>query len=243
MKKLLLALVFGLGILADPLAAADLQPVPFPQKAPAAPPRYSLYPFSGTGSYWGIGTTATSTDASISGQQSALQALGASVGVIAGYRWADSPTTAFAVEGMVFWNNLGAATTCNGGGSCEVSANFTAIERAKAIIPLSTLAAIFPNLPSPPPIQIPGFGAGQNTYAWLGLKEDAISSAVSGFPNFSTWSIAPGFGVGVENQATSGLVLDVWAGYFTPVNGLAFGPGASNVSLGRQYLVGTSLLF
>lgn len=241
MRKLLLAL--ALFAMADPAIASDLQNPPNKYQPPPPPPKYSLYPFSGTGGYWGIGTTATSTDASIASQTTALQSLGGSIGIVAGYRWADSPTTAFAIEADVYYNNLNTGSTCNSGGTCSVTADFTAIERAKAIIPLSTLASLFPNLPATPPITIPGFSAGQNTYAWVGFKEDAINAAVSGAPTFSTWQVSPGFGVGIENQASNGLVLDVWGGYFTPVQGLTFGPGAAAVSLGRQYLVGASLLF
>lgn len=242
--KGILAFIVGLGIgtlvVMAAIKASQAADVPFPAKAERIQKLVGLYPFTGSGFFWGIATGAETTAASVSGQDTPLQAFGGSIGAGFGYRWADAPNIAFAIDVQGYWNNLGGQSTCQGV-TCTVTSNFTAIERVKAIVPLSLISTFIPNLPPLPPITIPGFTAGQNTYGFVGAKEDDVSAAV-GLMNGRAWQVSPGFGAGVENQAPNGLVLDVWAGYFNPAGGWAFG-GGQNASMGRQYRVGATLWF
>lgn len=243
MRKLLLGLLLGFSVIPDVARAADQNPPLYkvaPPPAVSAPalapvgPHKGIYPFTGSGFYWGLAFGGNTTNLTANPSGNEALGLGSAFGVGAGYRWADSPTTAFAVDGQIMWNAISTSTP-----NVPIDNDFTALLRAKAIIPLSTLTGVLPG-PTPPlpPIPIPGFTAGQNTYGFVGYKIDHNNNTLV----LPTWTGRPGFGVGTENQAPSGLVLDIWAGYFLPAQGVSCGAGCS-ISNGHQYMVGGNLWF
>lgn len=237
MKRILQILV-ALGLLAGPAYAADV--IPLPTKAP----RSILYPYSGSGFYWGFGSVAITTNPNINGvTQTNLQAVGASVGVKAGYRWAlGTPASdlAMAIETANYWNNVGAASTCDGT-SCTVGSRFTSIERVKLIAPLSMIASLFPNLnlPSLPTLPTGINPVGNHTYAFFGGKIDDVSAAY-GLAMARQWQIAPGLGVGFELQIANGSAVDIWGGYFTASQGFTLGPATAQANQGHTWMTGIS---
>lgn len=226
---------------------AQAQTAPVPGKSPVytkAPASRSMaYPYSGSGAYFGVGTLATQSNPTINGATAAdLQAFGASLGGVLGYRWG-AGNVAFAIEGSWYWNNLGGSAVCNGA-ACAVTSRFTSVERVKIIAPMNTITALFPNLGLPSMPALPTGLTPTSTHGYLfgGLKPDDISGAL-GLATGRAWQLSPGLGLGVENLLDNGAVVDVWAGYFNPTQGFTIGAPTGYVSQGRQLLAGATLLF
>jgi hypothetical protein len=119
-----------------------------------------------------------------------------------------------------------------------------ALERVKAIVPIDTITALFPqlNLPNLPVLPVlPNIvPTGQHTYAFFGLKQDDVSASL-GLATGRAWQVSPGGGVGIEAQLANGSAIDLLAGYFNPSSG--FSVGAAHATQGRQMLAGVSWLF
>jgi hypothetical protein len=234
MKRLLASLAFLSVAGIVPVMAADL-----PAKAPAKP---LAYPWTTSGWYGGLGTFASAANPTIDGSPNAnLQALGGSIGAVGGYRWG-SQNFAVSLEASAFYNNVGGATACQAG-TCQVGAKFSSIERVKFMIDMATLTALFPNLGlgnmplTLPPSIMP---TSQRVYVFGGFAVDDVSASL-GLNTGKAWQVSPGVGPGTEFLLPNGAVLDVWAGYFNPTDGISIGP--SQVSQGRKYLFGANVLF
>ena len=238
MQRLLQILAAAIVLVSGSAYAAD--PNPPVLKAP----RSILYPYSGSGFYFGVGSVAIATNPNINGvTQTNLQAVGASLGVKLGYRWAlGTPASdlAMAIETANYWNNVGAATTCDGT-SCSVSSRFTSIERVKLIAPLSMIASLFPglNLPSLPTLPAGINPVGNHTYAFVGAKIDDTSAGY-GYATGRQWQASPGLGVGFELQIANGSAVDVWAGYFSAAQGFNLGPATALANQGHTWMTGVS---
>lgn len=236
--KILAALLALGGTL--PAMAADQNP---PAKAvPVKAAAQIAYPWATSGWYWGIGSFASATQPTIDGAPAAnLQALGASIGGVGGYRFGNQ-NFAVGLEASAFYNNVGGATAC-GGGTCSVGAKFSSIERAKFLIDMATITTLFPNLGLPNmPITLPPTIAptSQRPYAFGGFAIDDVSAS-AGLATGRAWQVSPGVGGGVEFLLANGAVIDTWAGYFNPSDGISVGP--VHASQGRKYLFGANVLW
>ncbi len=235
MKRLLAALAATAAIgAAGPVAAADQN---LPSKA-----RQIAYPWSTSGWYFGLGSFASATAPTVDGNTAGnLQALGASIGGVGGYRWGGT-NFAVSLEGSAFYNNVGGNNACSAG-TCSVGAKFSSIERVKFLVDMATITALFPQLGLPNmPITLPPSVAptSQRPYAFAGAAVDDVSASV-GLATGRAWQVSPGIGGGVEFLLPNGGVIDGWAGYFNPSDGIAVGP--IKVSQGRKFLFGASYLF
>lgn len=238
MKKLLVALLLAAGVL--PVFAADL---PAQTAVPTKAPKQIAFPFTSSGWYAGIGSFASSTNPTVNGAPAAdLQALGASIGGVGGYRFGG--TNYFVdLEASAFYNNVGGSTACNGG-SCSVGAKFSSIERIKIGTDINTLTSLFPqlglpNMPSTPP-QILANVSDQRMYIFLGADVDDVSASV-GAATGKAWQFSPGFGLGTELLLKNASVVDIWAGYFNPNDGFSIGP--AQATQGRKLIGGLNWLF
>jgi len=173
MKKPVLAVCLA-AFFVLPAMAAD-------QNVPAKPPvKQVAFPYYSSGWYAGIGSFASSTNPSADGNTAGnLQALGASIGVVGGYRWAGQ-NFGIDLEGSAFYNNVGGDSAC-AGGVCTVGAKFSSIERVKFGADLQTIVSLFPNLglphlPTTPP-DILNNVSDQRFYAFAGADIDDVSAS------------------------------------------------------------------
>lgn len=236
MKKIVLALS-ALLALSGALRAADL-----PLKNP--PARAIQFPYTTSGVYFGVSSLASSTSPTVDGNtQGNLQAFGASLGLVVGYRWGDDKF-GIAVESGNYWNNVSGDTVCSLG-TCTVGARFTSLERVKLATDMQTIVALFPNigLPNLPIInpQILANISDQRFYIFFGADVDDVSASAAGLGIGKAWQFSPGFGLGTELLLKNLSAVDIWAGYFNPAQGFTVGP--VQASQGRKMLVGSSWLF
>lgn len=233
-----------LGLLLSTSAfAADMVPL-------KAPPKLSLaYPAT-NGFYFGIGTmggggTVSATVPGVNANSLISNEIG--VAGILGYVWNMPNSQYFAgVEGWFGWTNFNGATT---GFSLTGPATFT--QRVMVGAPLSDIAALFPtlNLQVPPFPTLPGGQVASNIkpYIFGSLTEDDITLDIGGPGAGSNkdWRLAPGLGIGMLGQLTSGSVVDVFAMTKFPQKGVCVGNGLPKGqacgSVGTTYLAGLAL--
>jgi hypothetical protein len=230
---------------AAPAPAPAAAPAPVVTKARAAPATNWVYPYSGSGGYWGVSSLATQSSPTVDGATATgLQSFGGSLGGVGGYRWGNG-NVAIALEASFYWNNIGGSAVCNGA-NCTVSSNWSSVERVKFIVPSTLVTSLFPNLglPSVPTFTAPAGSTVTTTHFYLfgGLKPDDVSAA-AGLATGHAWTLSPGLGAGTELQLNTGAVVDIWAGYFNPAQGISIGLPQGYATPGRQLLGGLSALF
>lgn len=200
-------------------------------------PSVFLYPYNGSGFYWGVNFT---SDGAIdnSGHGSFASSGGAYGGTL-GYQVGNGTYWA-ALELMGDWSNA------KGGDAFSSSVTTWSFEQRVKVG--SNLLGVLSTLPAAPWAQAPlpalpqtqGAAALMHPYVFGGAYEHKTDAQLLGMSG-SAWKIAPTVGVGVLTQVLSGSVVDVWGEYVAPTTAVptAFGP----VSQGQQYRVGVSLLF
>lgn len=213
----------------------------------AAPKISFAYP-STQGFYFGVGTIGgggkvsgdvpgVNTNSLISNE------IGAAL--ILGYVW-NVPNSAYfaAVEGWFGVTNFnGSAPGFSFGGP----ATFT--QRVMVGAPLNDIAALFPtwSLQVPPFPTLPGGQVASNIkpYLFASMTEDDKTLDIFGMGSNKVWGFAPGAGIGMKGQLTSGSVVDVFAMTRFPQKGFCVGgglPGGQACgAVGTTYLAGLAL--
>lgn len=213
----------------------------------AAPKISFAYP-STQGFYFGVGTMGgggkvsgdvpgVNTNSLISNE------IGAAL--ILGYVW-NVPNSAYfaAVEGWFGVTNFnGSAPGFSFGGP----ATFT--QRVMVGAPLNDIAALFPtwSLQVPPFPTLPGGQVASNIkpYLFASMTEDDKTLDIFGMGSNKVWGFAPGAGIGMKGQLTSGSVVDVFAMTRFPQKGFCVGgglPGGQACgAVGTTYLAGLAL--
>lgn len=236
--KRLLGLIAGL-VLCGPAFAAD---------APVlkAPPKISFaYPAT-SGIYFGVGTMGGGgvVSASVPGVN-ANSLISNEIGVagIIGYVWNQPGSQYFAaVEGWFGVTNFNGSAP---GFSFSGPATFT--QRVMVGAPLSDIAALFPtfNLQVPPFPPLPNGQVATNIKPYLfgSVTEEDRTLDVFGVGSNKVWGIAPGVGIGMKGQLTSGSVVDVFAMTKFPQRGTCVGNGINGAcgGVGTTYLAGLAL--
>jgi hypothetical protein len=240
--KRIASLLLGATLLCGPVFAAD---APLPMKA--VPKISFAYP-STQGIYFGVG--AMGGGGKVSGDVPGVNSnslisneIGAAF--ILGYVW-NVPNSAYfaAVEGWFGVTNFNGSSP---GFSFGGPATFT--QRVMVGAPLSDIAALFPtwNLQVPPFPTLPGGQTATNIkpYIFGSLTEEDRTLDVLGFGSNKVWGFAPGAGVGMKGQLTSGSVVDVFAMTRFPQKGFCVGSGVvagqACGSVGTTYLAGLAL--
>lgn len=233
-------------------SAADMIPL----KAPA---QRVLQTYTGSGFYYGLHTFAETekitpvvNDTSLGGQF----AVGAAVGVTAGYLWGGNGVAWQSVEAMVSYKNIGIGTAPLVDGTPLVpDSKWSFTQRVKFGGPVEVMLAmlpnfgtIFPALPAPP---IGGVGT-THPYLFGAVHEDDISQSL-GLSIGKAWRIKGGFGVGMmqtlgraaNNPSGALVVADVWAEYIPPSSSMTFGipDGTVKTNQGRETRIGLSILY
>lgn len=213
----------------------------------AAPKISFAYP-STQGFYFGVGTMGgggkvsgdvpgVNTNSLISNE------IGAAL--ILGYVW-NVPNSAYfaAVEGWFGVTNFnGSAPGFSFGGP----ATFT--QRVMVGAPLNDIAALFPtwSLQVPPFPTLPGGQVASNIkpYLFASMTEDDKTLDILGMGSNKVWGFAPGAGIGMKGQLTSGSVVDVFAMTRFPQKGFCVGSGLpagqACGAVGTTYLAGLAL--
>lgn len=233
--------------------AADMQAVPMPVKARV------LQTYNGNGFYFGVHTfaetekiTSVVNDTSLGGNF----AVGAAVGVTAGYLWGGNGTSWQAAELMVSYKNMtGGGAPIPDGMPLTVDSKWSFTQRVKwggpvevMLAMLPNLGTIFPALPTPP---VGGIGT-THPYLFGALHEDDISESI-GLGIGRAWRVKGGFGVGMmqmlgrsgNNPSGAPVVADVWAEYIPPSSSVTFGipDGVVKTNHGRETRIGLSILY
>lgn len=234
-KFLLIAALF-----ASPAFAADMIPL-------KAPPKLSLAYPSTQGFYFGVGTMGGGGKVSgdvpgVNSNSLISNEIGAAF--ILGYVW-NVPNSAYfaAAEGWFGVTNFnGSAPGFSFGGP----ATFT--QRVMVGAPLNDIAALFPtwNLQVPPFPTLPGGQTASNIkpYLFASLTEDDKTLDILGVGSNKVWGFAPGMGIGMKGQLTSGSVVDVFAMTRFPQKGFCVGNGLNGQAcgnIGTTYIAGLAL--
>jgi len=217
--KRIASLLFGIA-LCGPAFAADMV-----VKAPKASLLSTAYPAT-SGIYFGVGTLGGggTVSADVPGvNQNSLVSNQIGVAGIIGYVW---NVPGFSLTGP---------------------ATFT--QRVMVGAPLNDIAALFPtfNLQVPPFPTLPGGQVASNIKPYLfgSLTEDDVTIDIAGMGSNKDWRLAPGMGIGMLGQLTSGSVVDVFAMTKFPQKGICFGNGLPNGQacggVGTTYLAGLAI--
>ena len=212
-----------------------------------APPLTIGYPFAASGFYWGVGASATAASASVS--NTGVFSAGAGLDGIVGYQWRGG-LDFIAIEAIFTYTNLGNATACTnvaGSSSCSVGYQFEADPRVKLGFPIQTiqallpnLAAAFPGLPTLPANFIP---ANQHPYLFFGVPIKDVS-ANFGLQSGKEWLVQGEVGLGILNQWTNGVAVDISAGCALGNQGFTLGPvNATSAKMGTNCTSRLSVLY
>lgn len=253
MKKVLFALVALCAFATSVVHAVDLQVSAMPVKARV------LQSYNGSGFYWGVHTFAETEKLTPVANDTALGgnfAVGAAVGVTAGYLWGGNGTSWQAVEAMASYKNISpGSTSMVEGAPFVVDSKWSFTQRVKfggpvevMLAMLPNLGTVFPGLPAPP---VGGVGT-THPYLFGALHEDDISQSI-GLNVGRAWRIKGGFGVGMmqalgkaANNPNGALVVaDVWAEYIPPSSSVTVGipDGTIKTNQGRETRIGLSILY
>lgn len=221
MRKLLAALVAM--VCAAPAIAADM-----PVKAAPAP---SGYPYTNCGVYFGIDTQVVAGSAS-QGEVGALVGYSCPLGV--GAFWF--------VEGDFNFANLN--STANGI-NLDGPASFT--QRVAIGTPISNLLGLLPGMglqvPTLPVLPVGVSVTSAHPYLFGAIHEQDIGASV-GAASFREWQFSPGIGVGMLNQLSNGVALDVYAeAQFMDKSFCAPAIGAGCNTIGTLYRAGLALKY
>jgi hypothetical protein len=240
MKKIALSLLAAT-LLCSAASAADQG---LPTKAPVLSRAYPLT----SGMYFGLGTmggggTVNATVPGVNSNSLISNQIG--VAGILGYVW-NAPNSQYfaAVEGWFGWQNFNGASQ---GFALTGPATFT--QRVMIGAPLNEVAALFPtlNLSVPPFPPLPGGQVASNIKPYLfgSLTEDDVTIDIAGMGSNKDWRLAPGVGIGMLGQLTSGSVVDVFAMTKFPQKGVCIGVGLPAGqpcgAEGTTYLAGLAL--
>jgi hypothetical protein len=171
--------------------AADV----IPKAAVAAP---AGYPYTSCGVYFGIDTVAV-TGSAAQGE----------IGGLVGYSCPIGTQAFWFVEGDFNFANLN--TTQNG---ISLSGPVSLEQRIAIGSPLSSLLSLFPSLGLQVPT-LPVLPAGitvvtSHPYMFGALHEQDIG-VFNGLSSYRQWEFSPGVGIGVLNQLSNSVALDVFA--------------------------------
>lgn len=234
-----------------PAAAADI-PVPLPTKAPAASP--FVYPYAGSGIYWGANVV--SDGAVDSAGHGTFGTTGGAYGATLGYQWAvGGGTNWLAVEAMADYSNAKGGDVL-----ASTSQTWSFEQRVKLGGNLASGLSLLPSLFGPngaPPLPVlpstTGAAAIMHPYIFGGVYERKLDASLLGMTPAgmavgvsSAWRVAPTVGIGVLTQVTKDVVVDTWGEYVSPSSsiGLSSGPTPlGTVGSGQQWRVGAAVLF
>jgi hypothetical protein len=226
MRKLLVASVSALALVSGAAHAADMA-----LKAPLL----VGYPYAGSGFYVGIGAQAEVASATVSSIDvgTSLYSAGAALTGTVGYQGTFGRSANwYAVENIVSWTNIGGTVTC-ATTNCSIGSTFGVEQRFKFGFPIATVLSFLPNwqgiFPSLPPLPNGIVSTSSHPYISAGLHEDDVSASL-GLMTGRAWQVTPAIGMGMINQWTNGLVVDVGAEY--SFKNTAFNLGGPQVGIG-----------
>lgn len=220
------------------------------------------FPYASEGWYVGIGTLAVTTNAEVSspalGNVGTVTTAGAGIGPVIGYH-SGSPQSFRAIEGALYWQNLGGSSGFNGpppAGSPngDIKSEFAASGRVKigGVGIMSTLGSILPsNLfgGGSVPLVTPVTGQPNMPYFSVGFDVNSVKAAIIG-SEAKGWQVTPTFGMGfmsqIMNPATgrpTGYVTDISVEYTPAGRGFVVGgDDTTQANLGRKFLARASVL-
>lgn len=255
--RTLKSLAVGLALLAGPAFATDM-----PVKAFKATP---FLTYSGSGFYWGVGTTSGVDQASVNGNNffatslasSNLNAAGQSVDVEVGYIWGNASIAGFGQWARVFAN--GSYQNVSGGisvpgDSASVASRWSSMQGvdvgADVFQKLVTAFNLQVNFPSFTP-QLPSnvaVASSPRQYFGVFLDEFGVKGSF-GLANGVTVATAPGIRSGYLWQTVditgkpNGGALDLGAAIDWPLKGMTFNnvfaPGGAPLTTGAGVSLGT----
>jgi hypothetical protein len=190
MRKLLILL----SLLATSVQAADLTP----KTAATTTAAVTGYPYTACGAYFGLDTQAV-TGSTSEGE----------VGGLVGYSCPLGSSGFWFVEGMFNFANLNSTT-----GGLNLTGPLSLEQRLAVGGPLATLwASLYPSGLTVPTLPVLPTGVTVTTahpYTFVSIHEQDISASIGVMSN-REWEISPGFGIGMLNQLSNGIALDVFA--------------------------------
>ena len=215
MRKLLLLTT----LLSTPALAADL-----PAKAPLGG-----YPYTSCGAYFGLDTVA------ITGSTSQGE-----IGGLVGYSCPLGSNGFWFAEGMFNFANLN--STGSSGINLTGPASFT--QRVGAGSPLSNLFSLFPSLnlqiPTLPVLPTGVTVVTTHPYIFAALHEQDIS-ATFGLSQNKAWEFSPGVGLGVINQLSNAVALDLFGE--AQIQQKAICVGGACGTMGTLYRLGMAIKY
>lgn len=247
------AAAIGLASMSQAACGADMIPL----KAP--PPRI-LQTYTGSGWYYGLHTFAENQKIVPNANGDTLGgnfAVGAAIGLTAGYLWGGNGISWQALELMASYKNVSGAVPTEPtitGAPLTVDSKWSFTQRFKFGGPADAMLAVIPNIGTvfpalPPP---PGGIGSTHPYLFGALHEDDISQSI-GFDLGRAWRIKGGFGAGImqtmgkstTNPNGAAVVLDLWAEYIPPASAVTVGVPAGFVktNAGRETRFGASILY
>lgn len=231
--------------------AADMVPLKAPVRV--------LQSYTGAGFYYGVHTFAETekltpvvNDTALGGQF----AVGAAVGLTAGYLWGGNGVSWQAIELMASYKNVSGASPDAvpvAGAPLTVDSKWSFTQRVKFGGPAEVMLALLPNLGTVfPALPAPAGGVGtMHPYLFGAVHEDDISQSL-GVPLGRAWRIKGGFGAGMmqtlgrsaANPNAAAVVVDVWAEYIPPSSSVTVGAGdIVKTNAGRETRMGLSILY
>lgn len=248
-----LTAAIGLSCLAS-ASAADLTPIT------KAPPLRVLQTYKGAGFYYGVHTFAETEKLTSVVNDTALGgnfAVGAAVGLTAGYLWGGNGVSWQALEVMASYKNVsGSAADAMpvAGAPLVVDSKWSFTQRFKFGGPADVMLAMLPNFGTVfPALPAPPAGGVGTTHPYLfgAVHEDDISQSL-GLQLGKAWRVKGGFGVGMmqtlgraaNNPSGALVVADVWAEYIPPSSSVTFGANDMvKTNTGRETRIGLSILY
>lgn len=219
------------------------------------------FPYAASGWYVGIGTVATTTNAEVNSPvigEGSVTTAGAGIGPVFGYH-SGSASSFRAVEGALYWQNLGGSNLVNGpvgkvpAGSSDIRSEFSAAGRVKigGVGIMQTLGSILPTnlFGGGAPLVQPVQGQPNLPYFSVGFDASAVKASILG-SEAKGWQVVPTFGMGYMSQimdpATgrpTGYVTDVSIEYTPAGRGFVVGGDDTvNANLGRKFMARASIL-
>lgn len=224
-----------------------------------APKERVLQTYRGAGFYYGVHTFAETEKVTTVANDTTLGgnfAVGAAIGVTAGYLWGGNGTSWQAVEAMASYKNISNGTSAQVEGTpMVVDSRWSFTQRVKfggpvevMLAMLPNLGTLFPALPAPP---VGGVGT-THPYLFGAVHEDDISQSL-GLQLGKAWRVKGGFGLGLmqtlgraaNNPSGALVVADMWAEYIPPASSVTFGTpdGLVKTNQGRETRIGMSILY
>ena len=248
MKKYIL--IVALACLPTMSLAADMQPAYKAQQR-------VLQTYQGSGFYWGVHTFAENQKIHTEFNNNVLGgnfAVGAAIGLTAGYMFGGNGISWQAVEAMVSYKNISGGVPV-GDGSMAFDSKWSFTQRVKFGGPVEVMLAFLPNLNTIfPALPAPPIGGSGLTHPYLfgAVHEDDISESI-GLTIGKAWRVKGGFGIGMmqtlgkaaNNPQGSTVVADLWAEYIPPSSSVTFGvpDGLMKTNMGRETRFGISILY